>query len=278
MVHEEPAGASTDTPTEGSTEAPRRERGRSHRKTSRKLSVLGVSGEILITLGVLVLGYLVWQPWYTGTIVTEKQERVSDAVAQDWRPSTEVTVAPESPPSLEGMPALSKAPDYEVFAVMHVPAFSPDFTNVIAETVDLPKVLNLSDKGVGHYDLTQQLGEPGNFAIAGHRSGPLINAFREIMNLRVGDPIVIETEQGWYTYRFRSIEYVWPTEVDVLNPFPRLQGTPGTDYILTLTTCHPKWDGDAERAIAYAVLEDFTPAAEGMPAGLAKLKTTKKVS
>lgn len=253
-------------------------REKQQRRQQRRLSVLGVAGEVLITVGILVLGYILWQPWYTSTVVAAKQVEISDQIVSEWRPSAEPSDEPTSAPSLEGMPALGKAPDYEVFAVMHVPAFAPTFSNVIAESTDLPNVLNRGDKGVGHYSLTQQLGEPGNFAVAGHRSGPLINSFREIMNLRVGDPIFIETEQGWYTYRFRDIEYVWPTAIDVLNPFPRLSGTPGTDYILTLTTCHPKLEGDAERAIAYAVLEDYSPASEGVPAELTKLKSKKQGS
>lgn len=267
---------SEELPVEQNTSSSRRQRQKAERKKTNRLSLIGIAGEVLITIGVLILGYILWQPWYTSTIVTEKQVEISESVAADWRPSAAPTTsAPATTPSLEGMPKLSKASDYEVFGVMHVPAFSRNFSNVIAETTDLPKVLNVDEKGIGHYDLTQQLGEPGNFAVAGHRSGPLINSFREIMNLRVGDPIFIETKEGWYTYRFRDIEYVWPQNVDVLNPFPRIQGTPGTDYILTMTTCHPKLDGNAERAIAYAVLEDYSPASEGEPAELTKLKTTK---
>jgi len=275
MSHDE--APQSPTPALGTQDTRRARRKRENRR-SKRVSVIGIAGEVLITVGILILGYIIWQPWYTGTVVTQKQTELSDAIASDWRPSSTPQASEKPEPSLEGMPVLAKAPDFEVFAVMHVPAFAPDFQNVIAETTDLPRVLNLNDKGVGRYDLTQQLGEPGNFAVAGHRSGPLINAFKEMMNLRVGDPIFIETEQGWFTYRFRSIEYVWPTAIDVLNPFPRLQGNPGSDYILTLTTCHPKWDGDAERAIAYAVLEDYTPAADGMPAELAQLKASKKVT
>ena len=239
----------------------------------RGLSVVGIIGELLITLGVLVLGFIIWQPWYTSTIVTKKQIEVSSELTSDWRPSLSPSAAApgESVPSLEGMPVLSKAPDYQAFAVMHAPAFFKDYANVIAETTDLPKVLNVDEKGIGHYSMTQQLGQPGNFAVAGHRSGPLINSFKEMMNLRVGDPIFIETKEGWYTYRFRDVEYVMPTEVDVLNPFPRLSGAPGVDYILTMTTCHPKNDGNTERAIGYAVLEDYSPASEGGPAELKKL-------
>lgn len=242
-------------------------------------TALGIFGEVLITVGVLIFGYILWQPWYTSTVVANKQVHISDELSSEWRPSEAPSDgAAASTPSLEGMPVSPAGADYQTFAVMHVPAFSPNFSNVIAETTDLPNVLNVSSKGVGHYEFTQQLGEPGNFAIAGHRSGPLINSFKEIMNLRVGDPIFIETKNGWYTYRFRSVEYVWPTEVDVLNPFPRLSMTTSADHILTLTTCHPKHDGDAERAIAYAVLEDYSPLSEGVPAELKKLNPNTKES
>lgn len=65
-----------------------------------------------------------------------------------------------------------------------------------------------------------------------------------------------------------------PDEVDVLNPFPRLEGTPGTDQILTLTTCHPKLAGSDERAIAYSVYEGFQPRSAGPPQELVDLNPT----
>lgn len=225
-------------------------------------------GELLLIGGLAVMGYIVWQPWHTGVGVTAKQTELStkDSARWDSEASTEpfdgVVPVPEAPPA------------GEVFAVLHVPSFGTTYANRVAETTDWDTVLNLDDKGIGHYETTQMPGEPGNFALAGHRSGPLINAFREVMNLRVGDPLFVETADGWYTYRFRSIEYVTPDEVDVLNPFPRLEGTPGEDQILTLTTCHPKLAGSAERAIAYSVYEGFQPRSAGAPEELRKLNPT----
>jgi sortase A len=172
------------------------------------------------------------------------------------------------------IPVTAKPAPAEAFAVLHVPAFGTTYANVVAETTDWWTVLNLDEKGIGRYESTQLPGEPGNFALAGHRSGPLINSFREVMNLRVGDPLFVETADGWYTYRFRSIEYVLPDAVDVLNPFPRLEGVPGEDRILTLTTCHPKWAGSDERAIAYSVFEGFQPRSDGPPAELIELNPT----
>lgn len=218
-------------------------------------------GELLFVSGLVVVGYLVWQPWYTGVVVVGQQAELS---AQT---SAQLRAAPV--PVEDGVvPVAAKVPENEVFGVMYVPAFGDTFANRIAEGTSRPDVLNITEKGIGRYDKTQMPGEPGNFAVAAHRSGPRTTPFKEIMNLRVGDRIFVETAEGWYTYRFRSIEYVLPHESDVLLPFPRLEGTPGVDQILTLTTCHPKDFGSDERAIAYSVFESFQPSADGPPAEL----------
>ena len=229
-----------------------------------RLSPLTVVGELLLLGGLGVLGYIVWQPWHTGVTVTAKQTELSAEDSARWEREAK-------PLQTDGVPVAARPEASEVFAVLRAPAFGTTYANRVAETTDWWTVLNLDEKGIGHYENTQMPGEPGNVALAGHRSGPLINSFREVMNLRVGDPLFIETAEGWYTYRFRSIEYVLPDEVDVLNPFPRLEGEPGTDQILTLTTCHPKLSGSAERAIAYSVFEGFQARADGPPAELVEL-------
>lgn len=234
-----------------------------------KLSPLTVIGELLLVAGLGVFGYIVWQPWHTGVTVTANQTELSAEESAKWDAEA-TTAAP-----WDGVIPVAPVPEAaEIFGILHVPAFGTTYANTVAETTDWWTVLNLPDRGIGHYEMTQMPGEPGNVAVAGHRSGPLINSFREVMNLRVGDPLFFETPDGWYTYRFRSIEYVLPTETDVLNPFPRIEGAPGTDQILTLTTCHPKWAGSDERAIAYSVFEGFQPRVDGPPAELKELNPT----
>ncbi len=244
---------------------------RSKRRRAR-LSPITVIGELLLVGGLAIAGYLVWQPWHTGVVVTEKQVELSARDSAAWNDAAAGTDVDVEAAAWSGeTPVVDRVAAAEVFGVLYVPAFGATYANRMAETTDWWTVLNLDEKGIGHYEATQMPGEPGNFVVAGHRSGPLINSFKEVMNLRVGDPMFIETAQGWYTYRFRSFEYVWPNEVDVLNPFPRLTGTPGADQILTLTTCHPKDYGSDERAIAYAVLESYQPLSAGAPAELAAL-------
>lgn len=238
------------------------------KKTRKPLSPLTVIGEILLVAGVAVLGYIVWQPWHTGVTVTNKQANLSAEESAKWG---------DASTAYDGaVPVANRPAEDEVFGVLYVPSFGKTFANRVAEGTGWWTVLNLDEKGIGHYVETQMPGEPGNAAFAAHRSGSFINGFREIMNLRVGDPIFIETEDGWYIYRFRDIEYVLPDEVDVLNPFPRLEGEPGEDQILTFTTCHPKLSGSDERAIGYSVFESFQPRADGPPEELQDLNPNVK--
>ncbi|MBN9170067.1 MAG: class E sortase, partial [Microbacterium sp.] len=80
--------------------------------------------------------------------------------------------------------------------------------------------------------------------------------------------IVIETPQGWYTYRFRTLEYVKPDAVDVLLPVPQESGLSADGRYLTMTSCSPMYS-KAERIVAYSSFESFTPRAAGAPASLA---------
>jgi len=236
-------------------------RHRRRRVGRARLSPLTVIGELLFVSGLIVVGYIFWQPWYTGVVVAGQQTEISAETSAKLRANP----APVEPGVV---PVAARSAENEAFGIMYVPAFGETYANVIAEGTSRNEVLNPAEKGIGHYVTTQMPGEPGNFAVAAHRSGSHTTPFKELMNLRVGDPIFIETSEGWYTYRFRSIEYVLPHESDVLLPFPRLPGTPGEDQILTLTTCHPKDFGADERAIAYSVFESFQPLSEGPPAEL----------
>lgn len=230
-----------------------------------KLSPLTVLGEMLLLGGLVVMGYIFWQPWYTTNVVADRQAQLSAQTVASWAEAESDASASE----WDGViPVAARVAEPEVFGVMYVPAFGHGFMNQIAEGTSRTEVLNLSEKGIGHYVSTQMPGETGNFAVAAHRSGPRTTPFKEAMNLRLGDALYVQTPEGWYTYIFRSQEYVLPDEGDVLNPFPRIDGVPGTDQILTLTTCHPKDFGADERTIIYAVFDSFQPSSEGPPEAL----------
>lgn len=237
-----------------------------------RLSPLAVIGEFLLVVGLVISGYIVWQPWHSAVVEGGRNRELAVDDTERWAQEP----APEPPEDPLVVPPVLKGPRDQAFGVLHVPAFGTDWVGRVAEGIDMIQVLNRSDKGIGHYDETQLPGVAGNFALAAHRSGPQITPFREVDRLRVGDPIFFENEQGWYTYRFRSSEYVSPSEVDVLSPFPRVTGVSAPEMVLTLTTCHPKLSGDSERLISYAIFESFQPRADGPPAELLQFKPELK--
>jgi sortase A len=86
--------------------------------------------------------------------------------------------------------------------------------------------------GAGHYPGTPLPGQPGNVAIAGHRT-TYGKPFANLDRLRVGSVIELDTPVGPYTYRVVRDPYpVARTDLSVVD------WSPGST--LTLTTCHPK--------------------------------------
>jgi sortase A len=154
----------------------------------------------------------------------------------------------------------------EAFAVMYVPRFGDGSQRRIAEGTGLD-VLNSSELGVGHYPGTQMPGQVGNFAIASHRSA-YGGGMHEIEQLQLGDAIYIQTQDGWYTYRFRDLEFVTPETVAVLAPVPHHPELQAGDRFITLTSCNPLYS-TAERIVAYGVLESWQPTSVGPPTEIA---------
>lgn len=225
-----------------------------------RVSVVGVLGELLITAGVLVLLFLGWQLWLNDLIVGNEQQNQAVVQSQQWDRGEAAAPAPVDRPD-PGAPPIATAPGDDVtFGNLIVPRFGADYSRPIAEGVSVQGALA---DGIGHYPGTQMPGDVGNFALAGHRTGwgqPL----GDIGNFQVGDSIYIETEAGWYRYVFRSLEYVMPTSIEVLDPVPQLPGVQPTDRIITLTSCNPKLTA-AERIIMYGVYDTWYPRAGGPP-------------
>ncbi|WP_253259554.1 class E sortase [Subtercola boreus] len=276
---EAPEGEPTGQPASGpsSDRRPRDNRGRSR---SVVRSAIGVAGELLITAGVLVFLFLGWQLWIQGIALNNTQTNEASGLSQQWNASPVGPVAPASTdpaastgaPPADGSggvaPIVMAAPaETKQFAVLYVPRFGADYKRTIAEGVDAKAVLNAG--GAGHYEQSAMPGAMGNFAIAAHRDG-WGSPFIKINELKIGDPIYVETQDGWYTYRYRDTEYVTPEGVDVLSAVPQVPDAAPTDRLITLTSCNPLYIA-SERIIAYGVLDSFTPRSAGAPAEIAGL-------
>src|SRR4029453_16638600 len=99
-------------------------------------------------------------------------------------------------------------------------------------------------------------GEPGNAAIAGHRT-TYGAPFLDIDNLQPGDQIVATTYAGRFVYQVTGTVVVSPSDTSVLDNTP--------DDRLTLTSCDPKYSAK-NRIIVSAVIDQAAPAPVGTAA------------
>jgi len=147
-------------------------------------------------------------------------------------------------------------------AILHIPALGKKWEWVVVEGVDDDSLA----QGPGHFPGTALPGQVGNFAVAGHRATHG-EPFAHLDRLKAGDPIVVETAQGWLTYRVTSNRILPATATDVIAPVSGSPGAAATRSTLTLVTCHPRWDS-TERLVVGAELVETRAADAGPPAGL----------
>lgn len=127
-----------------------------------------------------------------------------------------------------------------------IPAMGTD--TIVVEGTSA-KALNT---GAGHYPNTPLPGQPGNVAIAGHRT-TYGKPFARLDVLKPGDKIFLQTPFARYTYQVSRAPWVTtPTDWSVVAPAP--------GYLLTLTTCNPKGRA-TQRLIARAELVKTEPLA-----------------
>ena len=233
---------------------------------------MGIVGELLITFGAVVLLFLAWQLWINNAVVADQQHKASQELSQQWATDNDRTATAPATEDFGPAPAFAGVGEGAKFATIYIPRLGADSTRVVKNSTDLSTVLN--NGYYGHYPDTQWPGQPGNFAVAIHRTN-WGSPFGDAPKLQVGDKIYVETADGYYTYAFRNYEFVLPSAVDVLLPVPGTNEAPGDQSILTITTCNPLL-GDAERMIVYSVLESWRPHSAGPPAEMAK--TQKAVS
>jgi len=230
-----------------------------------------VLGEILLTLGVLAGFFVVWQVWINNEVSSASQTAASESLSEEWAQEATVPGGTE-PTDLDDPVVLAQPAHDETFANLIVPRFGEDFRRPIGQGVGFDVINDLS-QGMGHYENTQMPGEIGNFALASHRSA-YGGAFHVINELELGDPIYVETKDGWYKYLYRNTEYVPPSGVGVIDPVPQSEGTDATQRLITLTTCNPLYSS-AERIIAYGVYDSWYPRADGPPAEIAAIANAR---
>mgnify|MGYP001341822841 CR=1 FL=1 len=213
--------------------------------------LVGLLGELLITAGAFLLLFVGWQLVWTHV--------VADADADQVVTTMERQVSqPDSSAPAWVQPKEAKLGD--AYAIVRIPRFGAKFARPLYEGTTREVLM----RGIGHYAGTQQVGEVGNFAMAGHRT-TYGKPFNRIAELRKGDVVLVETPREWLVYRVSGHQVVPPSQASVLLPVPDDPDAEPTEALLTMTSCHPEFSA-RERFVVHARLEASYPHAEGVPA------------
>lgn len=192
-------------------------------------------GQTLITAGVVVLLFVVYEVYVTDLFGHQKQEQATSALDRQWSGGGEPTIVPSAratavrgstgvtaggasggvtarststtkvvvvsdPVKMVTDPASRKRNyrtiDGRGFAKILIPKFGADYDFTVIEGTSTDNLY----AGPGHYDDTQYPGEAGNFAIAGHRVSKG-SPFNELGLLSSCDAMLIETQSDWFVYR-----------------------------------------------------------------------------
>lgn len=238
----------------------RQEPQRAPRSRSAGSTVAGLLGEILITAGILLGLFVVWQVWWTDVIAN----RSADLHIEQWQAQAPEPANTDGEPRTDEPPTEDPVGPGEQLGVMYVPAWGDDWRFPIAGGTDYAAVL---DNGfIGHFEQTALPGEVGNLATAGHRQS-YGRPYYHVDSLEAGEPIIVRTLKAWYVYRVTGNEVIAPTDVDVLEPVPREPGVEATDRQLTMITCHPLWSV-AQRYVVYAEFDYWVDLQDGYPPDL----------
>jgi sortase A len=202
---------------------------------SRVWSAVGVFGELLITVGVLLLLFVAYQLMWTNVTAQRAADQVATDLQDSW--AMPATTDGSGDPGDSGGDPESRPEIGDAFALMYIPRLSDKVWGMpVLESVSLSDLA----RGIGHYPTTQLPGEKGNFAVAAHRATNG-EPFRDIDQLRVGDKVFVETQDSWFEYTLRRDQIVAPTDTWVIDPVPGDPGATPTDRLITLTTCNPRW-------------------------------------
>ncbi|WP_307840343.1 class E sortase [Streptomyces sp. G44] len=255
--------------------------------------VLWGGAEAAVTLGLVLLLFVVHQLWWTNRQARAAAERTVQALEEEWgesslaegREASSSSSPPQppvpSPSSSSAPPSGSSSPGGgasggasgeasvrtgdpaprwdQAYAILRIPRIGVRVP--VAEGVSKGGVL---DQGyVGHYPRTAQPGQAGNFALAGHRNTHG-EPFRYINRLRRGDELRVETRSAVYTYVVdKRLARTSARDGGVIRSVPRSEvrgghGYRAPGYYITLTTCTPEYTS-TYRLVVWGTLRSMRP-------------------
>jgi sortase A len=197
----------------GALELPARARGR---MTVTRV-VRGV-GELFLTVGTLLVLYVVYTVVWTNVEADQRSSRIVDDLRKQWATAAPAPVASTTPvakpTAAATRPPAPKAPANGAgLALMVIPRLGDSWVSPVLEGVGDRSLT----RGLGHYPRTALPGEIGNFSVAGHRATNG-EPFARLDRVVKGDHVYVQTSAAWHDYVVDSTAIVAPTEVSVVPP------------------------------------------------------------
>ncbi|HWG23465.1 class E sortase [Actinospica sp.] len=179
------------------------------------------TGELLITLGLLVGLYILYLLFWTGIVARAEAHTDLCTLRREWAASVSVQPRTAQP-----------------FATIQIPQIrNPEVWPILDGT----QQTELS-QGVGWYPASDLPGQQGNFAVAAHRR-TWGDMFRYLNEVKAGDTVIVQDGNTTYTYRvIENPVYVPANQGDVLDRVPGHSGLAKPGRYITLTTCDPVYD------------------------------------
>lgn len=210
--------------------------------------VIRGAGWTLITIGIVILLYLVYLLFWTN--------RATDQAQQDLLENWELeygTLPGEEVAGGAGDDAADRPVDPgDAYAVVWFERPGSSESLVHGEPLFVVEGTSLEHlkRGPGHYASSDEPGGPGNFAISGHRT-TYGAPFYHLDQLEEGDEVhVLDRSGREWVYVVEEQRIVEPTALWVVGEDPLGNGRP----TMTLTTCHPRFSA-AQRLIVFATLQ-----------------------
>ena len=245
----------------GSRPPSRRQRRATRKRRPPRPTFLGVTGELLITAGLLVLLFVVWELYWTNLGANREAQAHRDTIAETFDGQRDAGFDGSGPDPAVPEDVTTGDP----WGMLYVPRFGPDYAVPVLDGTGE----EIDSAVLGRYDSSPRPGEEGNLALAGHRQtyGAVL---WDMDQLQDGDRLYLQTANGWWVYETRQVHIVQPTDIEVLapNPMDPASAEPEGQW-LTLTTCHPPYTV-LERMITHAELIEFVPRDDGAPQEIAQ--------
>jgi sortase A len=202
--------------------------------TTRRLAIVGWS--LIGSAALVAIATIGWMRW-TNALADRRAHDARTELLLTW---SSVDRTPPRPTPAEG----------ESFALLSIPRLRE-------QVWQTPILHGVGDdelqSGVGHYPNSALPGEPGNFALAGHRTahGEPFTAFDQ---LKSGDEIIVRIGEDQFVYTLVRDAVVDPSDTWVVSQRAADQLLASTnDAIITLVTCTPKWS-TSQRWVWWGVL------------------------